>query len=166
MQKQHFPAHTISKTPVFLNRTIFHGLTVSKMVIVFVALLHVSPREPFSVKTCSFIPTRHRSKQNTASLGFASRFTAAEHHVNKPGRTARRPTSCTVYTRRKLLYVGRRQNWLRSRVYLKTPVFSYLYAESLGFTEVHFPTYYVHHSNKLRVTRSVSLRNSDLRMRV
>ena len=81
------------KTPVFLNRTIFDGLTVSKMGSVFVASLHGSTQAILN-KNIPFHKHRHRSKQNTASFGFANRFTAAEHHINKPGRTARRPTSC------------------------------------------------------------------------
>ena len=65
------------------------------MATVFVASLHGSTRAILN-KNMPFHNYRHRSKQNTTSFGFASRFTAVEHHVNKPGRTARRPTSCIV----------------------------------------------------------------------
>ena len=70
------------QTPVFLNRAIFYGLTVSKMATVFVASLHGSTRAIVS-ENMPIHNYSHRSKQNTASFGFASRFTAAEHRVKK-----------------------------------------------------------------------------------
>ena len=91
-------AYKRQNTGVFLNRTIFDGLTVSKMASIFVAPLHGSTQAILN-KNMPIHNYRHRNKQNTASLSFASRFEAEEHHVNKPGRTARRPTSCTAYTR-------------------------------------------------------------------
>ena len=68
------------------------------MASVFVASLRDSTQAILN-KNMPIHNYRHQSKQSTTSLGFASRFTAAEHHVNKPGRTARRPTSSTAYTR-------------------------------------------------------------------
>ena len=50
------------------------------MATVFLASLHGSTRAILS-ENMLFHNYRHRSKQNTASFGFASRFTAAEHHV-------------------------------------------------------------------------------------
>ena len=85
---------------MFLNPTIFDGLIVGKMASIFVASLHGSTQATLN-KNMPIHNYRHRRKQNTASLGFRSalsRFMAEEHHVNKPGRTACRPTSCTAYT--------------------------------------------------------------------
>ena len=62
-----------SQTPVFLNRTIFDGLTVSKMASVFVASLRCSTQAILN-KNMLIHNYRRLSKQNTASFGFASHF--------------------------------------------------------------------------------------------
>ena len=77
-----------SQTPVFLNRTIFDGLTVSKMASVFIASLHGSTRAILS-ENSPFITTDTEANKTRPVSASRAGFTAAKDHVNKPGRTAR-----------------------------------------------------------------------------